>query len=311
MRKKAGIKKEAYLGSVRFFRHFIYLFILSVVVTPYLIMTVLFYQNRLLCSEVDSLRSAVLQVDLFLKKTKTNESQSIVSNPKYQKKYPDLHCALQTVFVKKRKTVYLTFDDGPSRYTERFLDILAKHNVKATFFVIGKKDQKSKEILRRIVKEGHTLAPHSYTHIYLKIYATVDSFLDDFKKINDLIYETTGVKSKIIRFPGGTVNAFNIRIYRELSAEILRRGYTIFDWDVSAGDANVKATADSVRKNIVNGVHENGSNIVLMHDISAQSLEALDESIALLKKKGFAFDRLTNEVAPVTFYYNYLKKGGS
>jgi peptidoglycan/xylan/chitin deacetylase (PgdA/CDA1 family) len=310
MRQKTGIKKEAYWGSVRFFRHFIYLFIFGVVLSPYLFMVMFFYQNKLLRSEIDDLRSVVLEIAPSSNKTKTDEFRPIVSTLKYQKKYPDLYCAPQTVFVKKEKTIYLTFDDGPSRYTESFLDILAKHNIKATFFVVGRNDPKSKEILKRIVKEGHTIAPHTYTHVYKEIYATVDSFLDDFKRIHDLIYETTGVNSNILRFPGGTVNVYNRRIYRELSAEMLRRGYTFFDWNVSAADADKNATVDSVIKNVINGVHENGINIVLMHDVSAQTLKALGETITLLKKKGFAFDRLTNEVAPVTFYYNYLKEGG-
>jgi peptidoglycan/xylan/chitin deacetylase (PgdA/CDA1 family) len=310
MRQKTGIKKEAYWGSVRFFRHFIYLFIFGVVLSPYLFMVMFFYQNKLLRSEIDDLRSVVLEIAPSSNKTKTDEFRPIVSTLKYQKKYPDLYCAPQTVFVKKEKTIYLTFDDGPSRYTDSFLDILAKHNIKATFFVVGRNDPKSKEILRRIVKEGHTIAPHTYTHVYKEIYATVDSFLDDFKRIHDLIYETTGVNSNILRFPGGTVNVYNRRIYRELSAEMLRRGYTFFDWNVSAADADKNATVDSVIKNVINGVHENGINIVLMHDVSAQTLKALGETITLLKKKGFAFDRLTNEVAPVTFYYNYLKEGG-
>ena len=310
MRQKTGIKKEAYWGSVRFFRHFIYLFIFGVVLSPYLFMVMFFYQNKLLRSEIDDLRSVVLEIAPSSNKTKTDEFRPLVSTLKYQKKYPDLYCAPQTVFVKKEKTIYLTFDDGPSRYTESFLDILAKHNIKATFFVVGRNDPKSKEILKRIVKEGHTIAPHTYTHVYKEIYATVDSFLDDFKRIHDLIYETTGVNSNILRFPGGTVNVYNRRIYRELSAEMLRRGYTFFDWNVSAADADKNATVDSVIKNVINGVHENGINIVLMHDVSAQTLKALGETITLLKKKGFAFDRLTNEVAPVTFYYNYLKEGG-
>lgn len=62
---------------------------------------------------------------------------------------------------------------------------------------------------------------------------------------------------------------------------------------------------------LLNGVHENGRNIVLMHDTSEQTLKALERAIIYLKNKGFAFDRLTNEVAPVTFYYNYLKEGGA
>ncbi len=310
MKEKTGVKSEVYFGSVRFFRHIVYLCLFLIVVTPYLCIMVLFYQNKLLRSEVTALRSRSLDLGTSLDVAPIPENRKIVLSPEYQKKYPDLYCTPRTLFVKKEKTVYLTFDDGPSRHTDKILRILGKYNIKATFFAVGKNDPKSKKIMRQIVEEGHTLAPHSYTHAYNKIYTSVDSFLDDFKKINDLLYETTGVRQNILRFPGGTVNVYNRRIFRELSAEMLRRGYTFYDWDVSAADATKSATADSVMKSIIYGVHENRRNIVLMHDTSEKTLKALEKTIIYLKNKGFAFDRLTNEVEPVTFYYNYPEKGG-
>ena len=310
MKEKTGIKNEAYFGSVRFFRHLIYLCLFLFVVSPYICMTALYFQNRELHSEIRELAMKALDVAHLQEKPVSAEKRHITSSLSYQNKYPDLYCSGQTAYVKKERTVYLTFDDGPSRYTEYFLDILAKHKIKATFFVVGKNDPKSREILRRIVDEGHTLAPHTYTHVYNNIYASVDSFLDDFKKIHDLIFETTGVKPTILRFPGGTVNVHNRRIFRELSAEMLRRGYTFFDWDVSAADATKNATSISVLNSIINGVDQDGRNIVLMHDTSEQTLKALERAIIYLKNKGFAFEKLTNEVAPVTFYYNYLKEGG-
>ncbi len=310
MKEKTGVKSEGYFGSVRFFRHIVYLCLFLIVVTPYLCVMVLFYQNKLLRSEVTALRSRSLDIGASPDVALIPEDRKIISSPEYQKKYPDLYCTPRTLFVKKEKTVYLTFDDGPSRHTDKILRILGKYNIKATFFAVGKNDPKSKKIMRQIVEEGHTLAPHSYTHAYNKIYTSVDLFLDDFKKINDLIYETTGVRPNILRFPGGTVNVYNRRIFRELSAEMLRRGYTFYDWDVSAADATKSATADSVMKSIIYGVHENRRNIVLMHDTSEKTLKALEKTIIYLKNKGFAFDRLTNEVEPVTFYYNYPEKGG-
>ncbi len=310
MRERPRANREAYFGSVRFFRHLIYLCLFLVLAGPYFCMGTLYYQNRELHSEIRDLTNKAMVTALPDKTPSPAESRKIASSLNYQDKYPSLYCSPQTAFVKKEKTVYLTFDDGPSRFTENFLNILAKHKVKATFFVVGKSDPKSLEIMKRIVDEGHTLAPHTYTHVYNRIYASVESFLDDFSKMHALIYETTGVKPTILRFPGGTVNVHNRRIFRELSAEMLRRGYTFFDWDVSAADATKNATAASVLNNIINGVHESGRNIVLMHDTSEETLKALDKAIIYLKNKGFAFDRLTNEVAPVTFYYNYLKEGG-
>lgn len=310
MKERPGAKTKAYFGSVRFFSHLIFLCLFLIVAGPYFCMGALYYQNRELHAEIRDLTLKALVTTLPEKMPPTPESRKIASSLNYQDKYPGLYCSPQTAFVKKEKTVYLTFDDGPSKFTENFLNILAKHKVKATFFVVGRSDPKSLEIMKRIVDDGHTLAPHTYTHVYNSIYASVESFLDDFNKIHGLIYETTGVKPTVLRFPGGTVNVHNRRIFRELSAEMLRRGYTFFDWDVSAADATKNATTASVLNNIINGVHENGRNIVLMHDTSEQTLKALERAIIYLKNKGFAFDRLTNEVAPVTFYYNYLKEGG-
>ena len=299
------------MGSVRFFRHVIYLCLFFIVAGPYFCMAALYCQNRELHAEIRELTLKVLDTEDSEKAPSRSESRKISSSLGYQDKYPDLYCSPQTAFVKKEKTVYLTFDDGPSRFTESYLNILAKHNVKATFFVVGRNDPKSREIMKRIVDDGHTLAPHTYSHVYSTVYASVEAFLDDFSKIHGLIYETTGVKPTIFRFPGGTVNVHNRRIFRELSAEMLRRGYTFFDWDVSAADATKNATMASVLDSIINGVHENGRNIVLMHDTSEVTLKALEKAIIYLKNKGYAFDRLTNEVASVTFYYNDLKEGGA
>ena len=95
--------------------------------------------------------------------------------------------------------VYLTFDDGPSSNTTAILDILKKHNIKATFFVIGKEDDESKARYRQIVNAGHTLAMHSYSHKYSVLYDSLDSFESDFSKIQKKNDKTTeksdGVKA--------------------------------------------------------------------------------------------------------------------
>ena len=77
------------------------------------------------------------------------------------------------------REVYLTFDDGPSIYTDEILDILAEYDVKATFFVIGKTDDVSVAAYKRIVDEGHTLGMHSYSHRYSQVYASKDAFIDE------------------------------------------------------------------------------------------------------------------------------------
>lgn len=102
--------------------------------------------------------------------------------------------------------VYLTFDDGPADNTDAILKVLKKYNVKATFFVVGKTDEYSKKMYQRIVDEGHTLGLHSYSHKYSEIYQNLNSYKNDLTKLSDLIYDVTGVRSRYVRFPGGSSN---------------------------------------------------------------------------------------------------------
>ena len=102
--------------------------------------------------------------------------------------------------------VYLTFDDGPSIYTDEILDILDRYHVKATFFVVGKDGSEAEAALQRIVEDGHTLGMHSYSHKYKELYESLDSFTEDFARIRDDIYQATGVESVYYRFPGGSSN---------------------------------------------------------------------------------------------------------
>ena len=104
------------------------------------------------------------------------------------------------------KKVYLTFDDGPSSNTDQILDILKDYDVKATFFVVGKTDERSVKAYQRIVEEGHTLAMHSYSHKYDEIYESKEAFARDLNSLQEYLYETTGVWPRIYRFPGGSSN---------------------------------------------------------------------------------------------------------
>ena len=102
------------------------------------------------------------------------------------------------------KSVYLTFDDGPSNsVTPRVLDTLKEENVKATFFVVSERARGREEILRRIADEGHTIGVHSATHKYSEIYASDEALKKDMATCAAFIKKTTGVTPKVYRFPGG------------------------------------------------------------------------------------------------------------
>ncbi|MGN0311390.1 MAG: polysaccharide deacetylase family protein, partial [Lachnospiraceae bacterium] len=102
------------------------------------------------------------------------------------------------------KVAYLTFDDGPSNHSEQLLDLLEEEGVKATFFVVAKEDVESERIYQRIVRDGHGLGLHSYSHVYEKIYSSPELFQEDLWKLKTFLYHKTGVSCNIYRFPGGS-----------------------------------------------------------------------------------------------------------
>lgn len=247
-------------------------------------------------SELDNLFSYLGHLD-------TNETLE------YQTKYSDLYVENDFVWTDnpKEKICYLTFDDGPDRdNTERILDTLKEYNVKATFFVIYKDYKEERELYKRIVDEGHTIGVHTASHNYSKIYASVDAYLSDFERISKQIEQTTGVKPEIFRFPGGSINAYNAATYREIIAEMVRRGYTYYDWNSSSGDAGSGNVSKSeIVDNVLNTGKKISKRIVLMHDGKGHSAtaDALPKIIEGLQKQGYKLEALTKDVKPVCFGY--------
>ena len=224
----------------------------------------------------------------------------------YQLKYPQLYVENDFQYVAEtEKTIYLTFDDGPTGLTPQVLDILKSRGVPATFFVVHRAGGDSQALYRRIVDEGHTLAAHSASHDYKKIYSSVEAFLDDFAVLSDTLEEVTGVKPELIRFPGGSINNYNKSIQTELIAELLRRGYTYYDWDVSSGSSTNTATVSSVYSNVINGVSGKQRAIVLLHDAgTSATVTALPDIIDTLAASGYKFEALDKKVMPACFDYS-------
>lgn len=186
----------------------------------------------------------------------------------------------------KGKKVYLTFDDGPSLNTEEILDILAENNIKATFFVIGQTDEHSKKMYQRIYEEGHTLAMHSYTHQYQKIYKSVNAYKNDMKKLNDLLFNITGQRPRFIRFPGGSSNTVSGVGMDKIIRYTKKAGYVYFDWNVINGDATGEELTDQqMIDNVISGVDLYENSVVLMHDCAGkqQTVKTLPKIIKKLK----------------------------
>ena len=257
-------------------------------------------------SEEENTESEETQIDdNNSNKGEINDAVDPTIKPKkdYTQLYPDMYVKRPEKQISPNKTIFLTFDDGPSARTGEVLDILKQKNVKATFFVVGNTSTACKDYMKRIVEEGHTIAPHTFTHNFKSIYSSVEAYLNDFNKIYTLIYETTGVKPTIFRFAGGSKNSFNKNNYREIIAEMTRRGFDYYDWNLSVGDAAKKSLtpAEKCLSNVLNYSAKYNNAVVLMHDAQPKTttVQALPALIDGLRNQGFSFQKLSNEIYPV------------
>ncbi len=199
------------------------------------------------------------------------------------------------------KVIYLTFDDGPSEHTPKLLDILDKYNVKATFFVTGT-DTNCFDYIGKAADRGHSIGIHCYSHWYEKIYSSDEAYLEDMKKMDDIIFEQTGLRTKLMRFPGGGSNQvsmkYNMGIMTRLSEYVESHGYHFFDWNVDSQDAAGVKDKDKVVENIITSIQMRPVSVVLQHDIYDYSVEAAEEVIRWGLQNGYVFLPLS-EISPV------------
>lgn len=200
-----------------------------------------------------------------------------------------------------KKLVYLTFDDGPSTYTNEILDILKEYDVKATFFVLAKDGYEAE--YQRILDEGHTLALHSYTHQYSQIYESPEAFRQDINLLSDYLYDITGYRCEFYRFPGGSSNGI-IQFDKDACFDVLEEeGLVYFDWNVTSKDASsYRLSSTAITNNVLSGVGQTNASVVLMHDASdkyttVQALPGIIES--LQADENTVFLPITDGTTPV------------
>jgi peptidoglycan/xylan/chitin deacetylase (PgdA/CDA1 family) len=181
----------------------------------------------------------------------------------------------------KRKTVALTFDDGPSKYTPQVLDILKKNNVKATFCMLGNNVGPYRKTAKRLVREGHRLCNHSRNHPDFTTLSN-SAARQQIVYTQGKIREVTGRSPKVFRFPYGASNS-------RVRTVVRGQGLRILGWTVDTEDWSRPGSSVIVRR-AVNGTRPGG--VILMHDGGgnrAQTVAALDKVIKKLKAKGYTF----------------------
>lgn len=198
------------------------------------------------------------------------------------------------------KTMYLTFDDGPSEEnTQRVLDILRDRNIKATFFLVGENVRKYPDVARRIVEEGHTIGIHCDSHDYDALYESVDSYVADFEKARQTIYEVTGVETSLFRFPGGSINAYNQKTGQAIIQEMTNRGYIYYDWNASLEDAVKNPDPEKLIANGVETTFGRKKVILLAHDVVYSTGVCLEDLLDSLPE--YEMRPLSEEVKPICF----------
>lgn len=195
-----------------------------------------------------------------------------------------------------QKTAYLTFDDGPSILTEKYLEILEKENVHGTFFLIGEQIQgEGRKIVQKEWEKGHELGAHTYSHEACQIYCSKETYCKDIEKTALCIEKIVGKKPAFYRFPWGSANAYVKPFKKELVNCMKERGMDYVDWNVSGEDSIGTPTVDSILQNIRKDYTKYTDPVILLHDSASckATLQALPLIIKELKEQGYSFATLS------------------
>ncbi len=204
----------------------------------------------------------------------------------------------------EERKVYLTFDDGPiPGITERILDVLKEHKIKATFFVVGKEIPEREHVLKRIYNEGHTVGLHTYNHKFSKVYRNDDTFVNEMIKVREQVNQILNINATAIRFPGGSSG----RMTQDLLDKLHSNNFKVFDWTLDLHDGN--SSDVSVSQIVKNGKGFNPKYtriIILAHCNSnnKNTVKALPEIIEYYKGLGYEFAAIKEDTPD---YYYRLK----
>lgn len=187
----------------------------------------------------------------------------------------------------EEKIIYLTFDCGyENGNTEPILDALKKHNVKATFFVVGHFLESAPDIVKRMVEDGHTVGNHTYHHPDMSKIADLDSFRKEMEDVETLFHEITGEEmEKYYRPPQGKYSTDNLKMAKEL-------GYHTFFWSLAYVDwyQDKQPTKEEAFQKLTGRIHPGA--IVLLHSTSQTNGEVLDELLTKWEELGYSFGTL-------------------
>lgn len=187
------------------------------------------------------------------------------------------------------KVVYLTFDDGPGIYTTQVLDILKQNHIHATFFLIGSHARQYPNLVKLEMQDGNYVGLHSMSHDYKKLY-TQGTFVPEMLETQQIIKDITGIAPVLARPPYGSMPGLTQQLRDQTAAAHLK----VWDWTIDSldwtyGKIPLSQSVPAIVNNVLS--HARGNReVVLMHDIHPQTLQALPQVIQGLRDKGYDFE---------------------
>ena len=183
-----------------------------------------------------------------------------------------------------QKVLYLTFDAGyENGCTEKILDTLKKHEVKAVFFLVGNYIEKNADLVRRMVSEGHTVGNHTMHHPDMSAISDQSAFAKELQELESLYKETAGEEmARFYRPPQGVYSEENLRMAKELGYKTVFWSLAYVDWNNDAQPTKEQAFAKLLPRT------HNGA-VVLLHSTSATNAQILDELLTRWKEEGYRF----------------------
>jgi peptidoglycan/xylan/chitin deacetylase (PgdA/CDA1 family) len=192
-----------------------------------------------------------------------------------------------TGLVRGSKQIALTYDDGPNDpHTLGLLEVLARHGVHATFFLIGRYVQQRPDIAREIVKAGHVVGNHTFTHPLL-IFKSEEEIRQEISQCRAALQDAVGLHSNLFRPPFGGRRPAVLRVARELGLEPVMWNVTGYDWNAPPAGVIERKVARQMR----------GGDVILLHDGGhkqmgadrSNTVTATDHLIARYKSEGYKF----------------------
>jgi peptidoglycan-N-acetylglucosamine deacetylase len=196
----------------------------------------------------------------------------------------------------ENKSVYITFDDGPNENTLKILDLLEKHNMKATFFLLNDKINLYPNIVSKILSEGHSVGLHGKSHEVTVFYANELSALDEINITRNTLKESLGYDTVLVRVPYGSKPHLTDEQYNNL----INSGYKIWDWNIDSTDTHPNANTNSVVSNTLNQLKSKKSSVVLFHDKQV-TVNALSSILNYLKENNYESKTIDQNQPPMNW----------